>query len=93
MAKKAKNLIARKETKADEIAAVVGTVRGAADVQADQISGTPQLLIRVDREAVARWGLNVEEVQHVIRAAVGGEAAGQVFEGVRRFEILVRYPE
>jgi cobalt-zinc-cadmium resistance protein CzcA len=79
--------------KADEIAAVVGAVRGAADVQADQISGTPQLLIRVDREAVARWGLNVEEVQHVIRAAVGGETAGQVFEGVRRFEILVRYPE
>jgi len=79
--------------KADEIAAVVGKVRGAADVQADQISGTPQLLIRVDREAVARWGLNVQEVQHVIRAAVGGETAGQVFEGVRRFEILVRYPK
>ncbi len=81
------------KTKADEIAAVVGKVRGAADVQADQISGTPQLLIKVDREAVARWGLNVEEVQQVIRAAVGGEIAGQVFEGVRRFEILVRYPQ
>ena len=79
--------------KADEIAAVVGRVRGAADVQADLITGTPQLLIRVDREAVARWGLNVENVQQVIRAAVGGEVAGQVFEGVRRFEILVRYPE
>jgi cobalt-zinc-cadmium resistance protein CzcA len=78
--------------KADEIATVVGKVPGAADVQADQISGAPQLLIRVDREAVARWGLNVEEVQRVIRAAVGGETAGQVFEGVRRFEILVRYP-
>jgi cobalt-zinc-cadmium resistance protein CzcA len=79
--------------KADEIAAVVGKVRGAADIQADQITGTPQLLIRVDREAVARWGLNVEEVQNVIRAAVGGETAGEVFEGVRRFEILVRYPK
>ena len=78
---------------ADEIAAVVARVRGAADVQADQISGTPQLLIRVDRGAVARWGLNVEDVQQVIRAAVGGESAGQVFEGVRRFEIVVRYPE
>jgi cobalt-zinc-cadmium resistance protein CzcA len=78
---------------ADEIAAVVGSVRGAADVQADQISGTPQLLIRVDREAVARWGLNVDRVQRVIRAAVGGETAGQVFEGVRRFDIVVRYPE
>ena len=81
------------KTRADEIAGVVGTVRGAADVQVDQITGTPQLLIRVDREAVARWGLNVEEVQGVIRAAVGGENAGQVFEGVRRFDIVVRYPE
>jgi len=79
--------------KADEIAAVVGRVPGAADVQADQITGAPQLLIRVNREAVARWGLNVEEVQYVIRAAVGGEIAGNVFEGVRRIEILVRYPE
>jgi cobalt-zinc-cadmium resistance protein CzcA len=81
------------KAKADEIAAVLRRVRGAADVQADQITGTPQLLIRVDREAVARWGLNVEEVQNVIRAAVGGQTAGQLFEGVRRFEILVRYPE
>ena len=72
---------------------MVAGVRGAADVQADQIAGTPQLLIRVDREAVARWGLNVEDVQAVIRAAVGGESAGQVFEGVRRFEIVVRYPQ
>jgi len=79
--------------KADEIAAVLGQVSGAADVQADQITGTPQLLIRVDRGAAARWGLNVEDVQRVIRAAVGGETAGHVFEGVRRFEILVRYPE
>jgi len=77
--------------KADEIAAVVGQVRGAADVQVDQVSGTPQLLIRVDREAVARYGVNVADVQEVIRAAVGGEVAGQVFEGVRRFDILVRY--
>lgn len=78
---------------ADRIAAVVERVRGAADVQVDQISGTPQLLIRIDRGAVARWGLNVEDVQHVVRAAIGGEGAGQVFEGVRRFEIVVRYPE
>ena len=81
------------KAKADEIASVVAGVRGAADVQADQIAGTPQLLIRVDRGAVARWGLNVEDVQAVVRAAVGGESAGYVFEGVRRFEIVVRYPQ
>jgi cobalt-zinc-cadmium resistance protein CzcA len=77
--------------KADEIAGVVGEVRGAADTQVDQVSGTPQLVIRVDRQAIARYGINVEDVQRVIRAAVGGEVAGQVFEGIRRFDILVRY--
>ena len=77
--------------KADEIAAVVGGVRGAADVQVDQVSGMPQLLIRVDRQAIARYGINVSDVQEVIHAAVGGEVAGQIFEGIRRFDILVRY--
>jgi len=77
--------------KADEIASVVAQVRGAADVQPDQVSGTPQLLIRVDRRAIARYGINVSDVQSVIYAAVGGEKAGQIFEGIRRFDILVRY--
>ncbi|KMP11166.1 metal transporter [Candidatus Nitromaritima sp. SCGC AAA799-C22] len=77
--------------KADEIAAVVKKVKGAADVQPDQISGTPQLLIRVDRQAIARYEINVSDVQEVIRAAVGGEVAGQIFEGIRRFDILVRF--
>ncbi len=77
--------------KADEIVKVIQQVPGAADVQADQITGTPQLLIKVDRHAIARYGINVEDVQQVIRAAVGGETAGQIFEGVRRFDILVRF--
>ena len=77
--------------KADEIAAVVSQIRGAADVQPDQISGTPQLRIQIDRQAVARYGINIADVQSVLRAAVGGETAGQIFEGVRRFDILVRF--
>ena len=77
--------------KADDIAAVIGKVDGAADVQVAQVSGTPQLLIRPDREQVARYGLNIEDVQSTLRAAVGGETAGQVFEGIRRFDIYVRY--
>lgn len=77
--------------KAQEVAQVVGAVRGAADVQVDQVSGTPQLVLRVDREAVARYGMNVEDVQETVRAAVGGEVAGQIFEGVRRFDIFVRF--
>ena len=79
------------KARADEIAAVVGGVRGAADVQVDQITGTPQLLIRINRQAIARYGINVEDVQTIIEAAVGGHVAGQIFEGIRRFDILVRY--
>ncbi|MEZ4746428.1 MAG: CusA/CzcA family heavy metal efflux RND transporter [Calditrichia bacterium] len=81
------------KTKADEIAAVISDIRGAADVQVDQVSGTPQLLIRIDRQAIARYGINVEDVQAVIRAAVGGEIAGQIFEGIRRFDVRVRFAE
>ncbi len=78
---------------ADKIAVVIRNVPGAADVQADQISGTPQLLIKVDRHAIARYGINISEVQETIRAAVGGETAGQIFEGIRRFDVLVRFAE
>jgi len=77
--------------RADEIANVLREVPGAADVQVDQVTGTPQLLIRPDFEAIARYGMNLADVQHTIQAAVGGVEAGQVFEGVRRFDILVRY--
>ena len=76
---------------AEQVADVVREVTGAADVQVDQVSGAPQLLIRIDRRAIARYGLNVADVQSVVRAAVGGEVAGQIFEGIRRFDILVRY--
>ncbi|NOZ48281.1 MAG: efflux RND transporter permease subunit [Chlorobi bacterium] len=78
---------------ADKIVDVISKVPGAADVQADQISGTPQLLIKVDRQAIAKYGINIDDVQQVIKAAVGGETAGQLFEGVKRFDILVRYKE
>jgi len=77
------------KTKAAEIEAAIRTLPGAADVQKDQVAGTPQLLIRIDRKAIARYGINIEDVQSVIRVAVGGERAGQIFEGVRRFDIQV----
>ena len=79
--------------KADEIAEVVSRVHGAADIQVDQVTGTPQLLIHIDRQAIARYGINVADVQEVIHAAVGGETAGEIFEGMRRFDILVRFPQ
>ncbi len=76
---------------AAEVAQVVRGVNGAADVQVDQVAGAPQLVIRVDRQAVARYGLNVAEVQRTIRAAIGGETAGEIFEGIQRFPIYVRF--
>ncbi len=78
---------------ADKIAAVLKKVPGAADVKVDQVSGTPQLLITPDRQAIARYGLNIDDVQNVIRSAVGGTTAGQIFVGIRRFDIYVRYDE
>ena len=79
--------------RADEVAAVVREIRGAADVQTAQIVGAPQLVVRPDREAIARYGINLSRVQQTIRAAVGGVTAGQVFEGIRRFDIYVRFVE
>lgn len=79
--------------KAAEIEAVIREIPGAADVQKDQVTGTPQLRIRIDRKAISRYGINVEEVQSVIRTAVGGASGGQIFEGIRRFDIFVRFVE
>ena len=76
---------------AGDVQRVVGGIAGAADVQMDQVVGTPQLRIIINRAAASRYGLNVEDIQQVVRRAVGGEEAGQIFEGIRRFDIVVRY--
>lgn len=78
---------------ADQIQRVVMAIPGAADVQTGQVSGQPQLQIKINRAAIARYGINVENVQGTIETAFGGEAAGQVFEGIRRFDITVRLQE
>ncbi len=78
---------------ADQIQRVVTSIPGAADVQTEQVTGQPQLQIKIDRAAIARYGINVENVQEAIETALGGEGAGQVFEGIRRFDITVRLQE
>lgn len=75
----------------DRIATLLRGVDGAADVQTGQVVGSPQVVVRPDRKAIARYGMNLSEVQELIEAAVGGVVAGQVYEGVRRFDIYVRY--
>jgi cobalt-zinc-cadmium resistance protein CzcA len=79
--------------KGDEIQRLVSAIAGAEDVQTEQVTGQPQLQIKIDRGAIARYGINVEDVQEAIETAIGGEEAGQVFEGVRRFDITVRLQE
>ncbi len=66
------------------------SIAGNADVQAEQITGLPMLTVTPDRERLARYGLNVGDVQATLATAVGGRKAGQIFEGDRRFDVVVR---
>lgn len=76
-----------------QIEAVTKTVDGAADVKIEQATGLPLLSIVPDREALAGYGLNPGVVQKTVATAIGGETAGQLFEGDRRFDIVIRLPE
>jgi cobalt-zinc-cadmium resistance protein CzcA len=78
---------------ADKIAAILQSVPGAADVKVEQTEGLPVMNIEIDRLAVARYGLNVSDVQEVIAAAIGGQEAGMVFQGDKRFDLIVRLPD
>jgi cobalt-zinc-cadmium resistance protein CzcA len=72
---------------------VTGRVDGAADVKLEQLTGLPLLTITPDRAALARYGLSLRDVQDTVSIALGGGYAGQLFEGDRRFDIVVRLPE
>ena len=78
---------------AGEIAEVLEKVPGAADVKVEQTTGLPMLTVKIDREKTARLGINVGDVQEAIAIAVGGREAGVLFQGDRRFDIIVRLPE
>ncbi|MCK6553912.1 CusA/CzcA family heavy metal efflux RND transporter [Candidatus Binatia bacterium] len=78
---------------AEQIASILRDTRGAADTRVEQITGLPTLSVDVDRAAIARYGLTVADVQDVVSIAIGGREAGLVFEGDRRFDIVVRLPE
>ncbi|MCP1583922.1 cobalt-zinc-cadmium resistance protein CzcA [Pseudoxanthomonas mexicana] len=77
----------------EQVEKVAKAVDGAADVRLEQATGLPLLTITPDRQALIRYGLNPGDVQHTVATAVGGEVAGQLFEGDRRFDIVVRLPE
>lgn len=77
---------------ANEVANVVRGVPGAADVKVQQITGLPVLEINIDRTAVARYGINVADVQEVVQTAIAGSEATTVLEGFMRFNLVVRFP-
>ncbi len=78
---------------ANQIAGILRTVPGAADVKVEQTTGLPMLDFKLNRDKMARLGLNVSDVLNVISIAIGGREAGVVFEGDRRFDIIVKLPE
>jgi cobalt-zinc-cadmium resistance protein CzcA len=79
--------------KAEEIARVAGGIQGAQDLRVERVTGQQYLSIEIDRQAIARYGLNASDIHDVIEAAIGGKEATQVFEGERRFSAVVRLPE
>ena len=80
-------------TLAGQVQTVLQAVTGAADVKTEQVAGLPMLTVKLNRAALGRYGLSSADVQALIEIAVGGKEAGHVFEGDRRFEIVVRLPE
>ncbi len=78
---------------AEQVQAVLQKVKGATDVKTEQVDGLPMLTIKPRREALSRYGISVADVQAIVEAAVGGKNAGTVFEGDRRYELIVRLPE
>jgi heavy metal efflux system protein len=81
------------EKTAAQLVQTLKSVEGSADVKMEQTSGLPMLEVKLDKNAIARYGLNVSDVLDVLAIAVGGREAGLVFQGDRRFDILVRLPD
>jgi cobalt-zinc-cadmium resistance protein CzcA len=78
---------------AEAIEGVLSGVPGASDVKVEQVTGLPMMTIDIDRASIARYGLNLADVQEVVATALGGVVSGAVLEGDRRFELVVRLPE
>jgi cobalt-zinc-cadmium resistance protein CzcA len=81
------------KTKAEAVARVLGNVRGAADINVEKVSGLAYLQIEIDRDKIARYGINVADVQQVVETAIGGKEATRVYEGQKVFGLAVRFPE
>ena len=78
---------------AEQIAGILRRTRGAADVKVEQTTGLPMLDIRVNRDAMARLGVSAQDVQDIVTATIGGRQSGMIFEGDRRFPVVIRMSE
>lgn len=81
------------KTKADEIAAAVRDIPGAQDVEVEQVDEVPVLQIDIDRDAISRVGVSIDDIQEMIKVALGGEPVGQIIEGDKRFALTVKLPD
>lgn len=79
--------------KAKEIAALLKQIDGVKDIKVEQLSGQPYLTVDIDRQKIARFGINVADVQEIVTTAIGGKVATHVYEGERRFQLILRFPE
>lgn len=79
--------------KADEIKEVVSKIKGVEDLNVERVSGLQYLQIDIDRSQIARYGINVSDIQEIVETAIGGKVATEVFEGQRRFGVLLRFSE
>ncbi len=81
------------KSKSDAITGVLSSIEGATDLMSEKISGQPYLTINIDRSKIARYGLNVSDVQNIIEIAVAGKSASKFYEENRSFDITIRLPE
>ncbi|WP_316832664.1 CusA/CzcA family heavy metal efflux RND transporter [Pedobacter aquatilis] len=72
---------------------IIGTVKGAINVYEEQVTGMPQVVIKYNRDGMAKYGVNVDDVNRVVNTAFAGQIAGQVYEGEKRFDMVVRLDE
>jgi cobalt-zinc-cadmium resistance protein CzcA len=75
---------------ANKLSALVNRVKGAADLYTEAVTGMPQIVVKYNRAAIAQYGLNIEDINRSVNAAFAGQSAGLVFEGERRFDLVVR---
>ncbi len=79
--------------KGNEISNVMSSINGAEDISVQQLEGLPQLQIKINRDKIALYGINVSDVNEVIETALAGKTAGVIFEGDRKFDIVIRYDD